>query len=52
VRAVESCSAIWSPSGWNSYEQLSKRRQDLIVALITGSRDGREAVDYTVNTSL
>ena len=39
-------------SGWNSYEQLSKLRRDLIMLVITGNRDGSTAVDYTVNAAL
>ncbi len=38
--------------GWNSYEQLSKLRSDLIMIVITGSRDGGTAVDYTVNAAI
>jgi 2-methylfumaryl-CoA isomerase len=41
-----------SVSGWNSYEQLSKLRQDLIMVRITGNRDGSQAVDYTVNAAV
>jgi len=37
---------------WSSFEELSKKRPDLIMVLITGSRDGRTAVDYTVNAEL
>ncbi len=37
---------------WNSYVELSKLRRDLIMVLITGDRDGRTAVDYTVNAGL
>jgi 2-methylfumaryl-CoA isomerase len=37
---------------WNSYAELSKLRRDLIMVLITGDRDGRTAVDYTVNAGL
>jgi 2-methylfumaryl-CoA isomerase len=40
------------PDGWNSYEELSKLRDDLIMVVITGSRDGGTAVDYTVNAAL
>jgi 2-methylfumaryl-CoA isomerase len=39
-------------SDWNSYANLSKRRPDLIMVLITGRRDGATAVDYTVNAGL
>jgi 2-methylfumaryl-CoA isomerase len=37
---------------WNTYEELSRRREDLIMVLITGSRHGGPAVDYTVNAQL
>jgi 2-methylfumaryl-CoA isomerase len=39
-------------SGWNSYNELRKSRQDLIMLVITGNRDGSTAVDYTVNAAL
>lgn len=32
-----------------SYQALSSKRRDLIVIRITGSSDGRNALDYTVN---
>jgi 2-methylfumaryl-CoA isomerase len=35
--------------GWLSYEELSKRRSDLIALNIVGARDGSAHVDYTVN---
>ncbi|HVS48131.1 MAG TPA: CoA transferase [Candidatus Dormibacteraeota bacterium] len=38
--------------GWNSYEELSKLRRDLIMVVITGDRDGGAAVDYTVNAAV
>jgi 2-methylfumaryl-CoA isomerase len=38
--------------GWSSYEELSKLRNDLIMVVITGRRDGGTAVDYTVNAAL
>ena len=38
--------------GWNSYEELSKLRPDLIMVVITGDRDGGTAVDYTVNAAV
>lgn len=41
-----------SVEGWNSYDALKKLRPDLIMLVITGSRDGGSAVDYTVNASL
>ncbi len=34
---------------WLSWETLSRRRPDLIHVHIEGTRDGRPAVDYTVN---
>jgi len=36
---------------WNSFEQLSEVRHDLIMLVITGNRDGTPAVDYTVNAA-
>jgi 2-methylfumaryl-CoA isomerase len=35
--------------GWLSYEELSKKRADLIALNIIGARDGSAHVDYTVN---
>lgn len=35
--------------GFLSHEKLAARRRDLISVRITGSSDGRNAVDYTVN---
>ena len=37
---------------WNSYEKLSRRRPDLIMAILTGNPDGSTAVDYTVNAAV
>jgi len=37
---------------WNSYEQLSELRPDLIMVVITGNRDGGQAVDYTINAAI
>lgn len=37
---------------WSSYERLSSRRPDLIMAVITGNPDGSSAVDYTVNSAV
>jgi 2-methylfumaryl-CoA isomerase len=39
-------------AGWNSYDELKKLRDDLIMVVITGNRDGSTAVDYTVNAAL
>jgi 2-methylfumaryl-CoA isomerase len=39
-------------AGWNSYDELRKLRSDLIMVVITGSRDGGTAVDYTVNAAV
>ncbi len=38
--------------GWNSYAELSRRRRDLIMVVITGNHDGGAAVDYTVNAAM
>jgi 2-methylfumaryl-CoA isomerase len=38
--------------GWNSFEELTKLRRDLVMVVITGDRDGGTAVDYTVNAAL
>ena len=35
--------------GWASYENLSRRRKDVILAALSGFPDGTAAVDYTVN---
>ena len=37
--------------GWLSYESLKQQRDDLIMVLLTGNRDGTSEVDYTVNPS-
>ena len=38
--------------GWIDYETLAKRRADLIMACVMGTRDGGPAVDYTVNPAI
>lgn len=38
--------------GWMSYENLKKHREDLIMMQVLGHRDGKPAVDYTVNPSV
>lgn len=38
--------------GWLSYEELSKRRADLIMLTILGTRSGAPQVDYTVNAAV
>jgi 2-methylfumaryl-CoA isomerase len=35
--------------GWLSYDVLRPRREDLIMVVLTGNRDGTSEVDYTVN---
>src|SRR6266540_6037048 len=35
--------------GWLAYEELSRKRVDLIALNIVGARDGSAHVDYTVN---
>lgn len=38
--------------GWNSYETLQAKREDLIMVSLTGTRDGQSQVDYTVNAAM
>jgi 2-methylfumaryl-CoA isomerase len=38
--------------GWLDYESLKRNREDLVMVHICGHRDGRSAVDYTVNPSV
>ena len=38
--------------GWLAYEELSKRRADLILLNILGTRSGAPQVDYTVNAAV
>ena len=35
--------------GWLAYESLKRRREDLIMLVMTGNPDGSSEVDYTVN---
>jgi len=37
--------------GWMSYAALSARRPDLIMLRLTGTHDGGNAIDYTVNAA-
>ncbi|MBM3532048.1 MAG: 2-methylfumaryl-CoA isomerase [Alphaproteobacteria bacterium] len=37
--------------GWLAYEELKRRRADLVMAAIRGQPDGATAVDYTVNAA-
>lgn len=39
-------------SGWLGYENLTKRREDLIMLNLFGNPDGSPAVDYTVNCAI
>ena len=39
-------------SGWLGYENLKKRREDLIMLNLFGNPDGSSAVDYTVNCAI
>ena len=39
-------------TGWLSYESLKKTRSDLIQHEIIGNRNGRTALDYTVNAKV
>jgi 2-methylfumaryl-CoA isomerase len=36
-------------AGWLDYDELRKRRPDLVMVNIMGNRDGSSEVDYTVN---
>lgn len=38
-------------SGWMDYATLAKKRADLIMLRLTGSSDGGQAIDYTVNSA-
>ena len=38
--------------GWMDYEALRKRREDLIMISVIGTRDAKPAVDYTVNPAV
>lgn len=38
--------------GWMDYDELSKRREDLILVEVLGTRQEGPAVDYTVNPSV
>jgi len=38
--------------GWMDYESLKRRREDLMMVSLLGTRDGGPAVDYTVNPSV
>ena len=37
--------------GWLDYEVLSARREDIVMVAVVGSRDGKVALDYTVNAA-
>ncbi len=39
-------------SGWLGYDNLRKRRPDLIMMNVTGNPDGSSAVDYTLNCAV
>ncbi len=39
-------------TGWLGYDNLSKRRPDLIMMNVTGNPDGSSAVDYTLNCAV
>ncbi len=53
IAAPGDCSGLFLTNfparGWLGYEELRKRREDLIMVSITGNQDGSSAVDYTVN---
>lgn len=37
--------------GWLDYEKLRAKRNDIVMVAVAGSRDGRVALDYTVNAA-
>lgn len=39
-------------TGWLGYDNLRKRRDDLIMMNVTGNPDGTSAVDYTLNCAV
>ena len=39
-------------TGWLDYDELRKRRSDLVMISIVGNRDGSTALDYTVNCAV
>jgi 2-methylfumaryl-CoA isomerase len=45
-------STNFPPRGWLSYEALRKHRDDLIMVVLSGRRDGGSEVDYTVNPQI
>lgn len=45
-------STNFPPKGWLSYESLRARREDLIMVVLSGRRDGASEVDYTVNPQI
>ena len=38
--------------GWLSFDELKKRRKDLIMLNIVGNHDGSTALDYTINSAM
>lgn len=38
--------------GWMSFTELSRRRPDLVMLRLTGTPDGGNAIDYTVNAAV
>jgi 2-methylfumaryl-CoA isomerase len=45
-------STNFPPRGWLSYEALRTHRNDLIMVVLSGRRDGGSEVDYTVNPQI
>jgi 2-methylfumaryl-CoA isomerase len=41
----------YPPQGFLAYDSVRARRDDVIVVRVTGSTDGRTALDYTVNSA-
>jgi 2-methylfumaryl-CoA isomerase len=45
-------STNFPPRGWLAYDALRAHREDLIMVVLTGRRDGGSEVDYTVNPQI
>src|SRR5581483_9491340 len=49
VAKVGSLLTNFPARGWLSYDELRKRREDLVMVALSGNPDGTSEVDYTVN---
>lgn len=52
IRHAGMCLTNLPVADWMAYERLSEARPDVILAVVTGNRDGSVAVDYTVNAAV